>query len=301
MTDEIPPKFFVVNRSSGDLLEIKNPKFWKFGQNGKRESLTVGDIANYSIQPYDDQGFELIIKPIPKMPGAYRVDRVRSEINENNNNDSNVVNVTNILENYPGNINEQLAALRHKYKKANAKPLNTSSAISNRHQIFLDLQFLFAFYTKLIKYYQDKIRQTKGQAALNNAEKNKRSYLIIFRNSQNAILDFNEDFKDELVELQEVAERYPSLQLSNPHVFSNPFLFRKQSLKLQKDFEKYFTLMEQYQEGSRKILGEINTRLKSTKKRRRNNNNNNSAPAPKRFTLGLPPHGGRRKTHKYRK
>lgn len=290
-------KFFSLNRRTGEYSEY-NPTFYKYTREGRRVPYTFNDLSNNSIQPYDKYDFEVIIAPIKGKTGQYKVSQVRSEINMNNN--ENVVEVSNILGEYPERTNERMAEIKHKYKRPNSDLMVSRSYITDRQQVFTDLAFLFSYYTKLMDFYKAKIMEAKGQEVLDKALKRGLSYLNVVGRNQNALTAFNNYLKDDLVKLDEIANRYPALKLSNPRVYSNPVVFYQKVLELKHDLEEYFTLLEKFQESSQKTMSQINARLKSMKRRRNNNNSNNSEPAPKKFTLKMPPIGGRRKTHKQR-
>jgi hypothetical protein len=291
------PKFFSLNRQTGEYREYK-PDLYKYTREGKRVPYTVNDITNFSVQPYDDDGFEVMINPIHGRNGHYKVNYVKSEISNINDENENVVPITNILENYPGNINEKIAALKRKYIRPNSKRTLVRSYLANKQQVTADLDFLFNYYIKLSDFYKAAIIEVKGQEVLNDALEKELSYLNVIGPNRNALMAFNDYFMADLIKLDEVSKRYPVLKLYNPRVFSNPKIFFKKILELKHDFEQVYALSKEYEESSKKTMNLINARLKSMKRRR--HNNNNSEPEPKRFTLMMPPRGGRRKTHKRR-
>lgn len=75
------PKFY---EERGGIVNSRssNPKFFK-NINGKRERITIDDIRNPMIQPYDRYGHEYIIKEFE--PNKFKYSYAKINLNQNYN------------------------------------------------------------------------------------------------------------------------------------------------------------------------------------------------------------------------
>jgi hypothetical protein len=289
--------FYEYDPGTDDYVEIKNPQFWKFTNDGKRVPYTDEDVSNPLIQPYNKEGTELIIKGNAAQPGKFVVKTVISNIN-NENNDNQAVSINNIMDNVSGMETEEMSRLRKKY----LIPGSTISHIGNKDLVNNDLVFLYNYFQYILQFYKNKITEKMGNAAFRNAMKDKLSYVNVFKNDIPAVKDFRDFFREDFKTYSEIADRYPVLDLKNRQVFSNPAKMYDKILELQVDLNNYHSLLERQIQQSKAFLNKINERLRSKKRRRGADNNQEFAP-PKKLTFTLPKfaEGGKEKKRKTRK
>lgn len=263
-------KFYLYNSDENDYVEMTNPQFWKFTNNGKRIRYTDNDINNPLIQPYNKEGTELIIKKYNKEPDSFIVRSVTSSINNNSN--ENAIQINELINNAIGRETEEMSRLRKKYRVSNL----TSSPIGNKEQVTKDLLFLYNYYMYILEFYKNKISERKGSNALKRAFENKLSYVDAFKNDNVALKEFLDFFGEDLKTYSTIADKYPILDLQNKEIFTNPFTLYEKLKELQNDLNTYHSILATQVKQSKNFIAKINERLKSLKRKRNNNNNNNN-------------------------